>query len=321
MNRNRTPRERMHIENAGVDFRDKIAGINYHIETMMNKTVTMFEYNGLPESLPEREFELMLQTKGKCIVTKVGDEIMALWGYYGGEKDGYYRPKTFLVSNPWLNLEKEFKIFGEGQEAVLVRNDPLDRGLLPIMLRHSAMITETELTMLLADENFRAIFAIVAGTDREKQAALEFLRQVEEGRQGVLMSEGLKEGIGTTPFSNGSAGYITQIIELMQYQKGSFYQEVGLDCNYNMKRERLSESEAGLNADILRPLIDVMLEERQKAIKKINEMFGTNITVKFGSTWAKYNPEEQAAEEKQEEKPEKEDEANEDKAEHTESND
>ena len=56
-----------------------------------------------------------------------------------------------------------------------------------------------------------------------------------------------------------------------------------------MKRERLSASETDLNEDGLRPLIDSMLEERQHAIKKVNEMYGTNIKVSFGSSWAQYN--------------------------------
>ena len=51
----------------------------------------------------------------------------------------------------------------------------------------------------------------------------------------------------------------------------------------------MTSSETDLNEDCLRPLIDSMLEERQYALDKINEKFGTNIKVKFYSAWEKYN--------------------------------
>ena len=52
-----------------------------------------------------------------------------------------------------------------------------------------------------------------------------------------------------------------------------------------MKRERLNQNEVDLNTSILIPLADDMLEERQKAVKKINEKYGLNITVDLSSVW------------------------------------
>lgn len=269
------------------DFRDKEEGVKYYIENTLNKTVTMFKYKNLPETLPEREFELMLQILGKCIVAKDNDgNIVAFSGNYGPECDTYYRPKTFLVNNPWANVNKEFTF---GEDCVLVRNDPLDRGLIPIIKKHGTMSTEVDLSLWLASINLRAIYAIMAGPDGEAESARVFLQEIEDGKPGVLVEELFSNGIKTQPFANSSNGYITQLIELKQYVDGKFLNDIGLNSNYNMKRERLSSNETELNEDSLRPLIDAMLEERQKALKKINEMFGTNSEVEFDSSWAKYN--------------------------------
>lgn len=269
------------------DFRDKAEGVKFYIENTLNKTVTMFNYKNLPETLPEREFELMLQIIGKCIVAKDNDgNIVAFSGNYGAECDTYYRPKTFLVNNPWANVNKEFTF---GEDCVLVRNDPLDRGLIPIIKKHGAMSTEVDLSIWLAAINLRAIYAIMAGSESEAESAELFLKQIEEGKPGVIIEEMFSNGIKTQPFANSSNGYITQLIELKQYVDGKFLNDIGLNSNYNMKRERLSSNETELNEDSLRPLIDTMLEERQKAVKKINEMFGTDIEVEFNSSWAKYN--------------------------------
>lgn len=53
----------------------------------------------------------------------------------------------------------------------------------------------------------------------------------------------------TAPTTNSV--YITQLIELIQYYKASMYNELGLNANYNMKRERLNLGEVSMNVDVL----------------------------------------------------------------------
>ena len=52
-----------------------------------------------------------------------------------------------------------------------------------------------------------------------------------------------------------------------------------------MKRESINSNEAQLNDDMLLPLIDDMLKNRQDALDKVNNMFGTDISVEFNSAW------------------------------------
>ena len=79
--------------------------------------------------------------------------------------------------------------------------------------------------------------------------------------------------------------YIKDLIESIQYIKANWYNEIGLNAQFNMKREALNSAETTLNDDILHPTIDVMLQCRKKAVEKINKMFGTNITVELNSVW------------------------------------
>ena len=52
-----------------------------------------------------------------------------------------------------------------------------------------------------------------------------------------------------------------------------------------MKRESLNDDEIAANEDTLKPLIDDMLEQRQKGIDEVNKMFNLNITVSLNSSW------------------------------------
>ena len=52
-----------------------------------------------------------------------------------------------------------------------------------------------------------------------------------------------------------------------------------------MKRESINSNEAQLNDDMLLPLIDDMLKNRQDALDKVNDMFGTDISVELNSAW------------------------------------
>ena len=84
---------------------------------------------------------------------------------------------------------------------------------------------------------------------------------------------------------------LKDVIETYQYLKGSWYNELGLNANYNMKRESINESESDMNEDALLPLIDDMLKSREIAVEQINKMFGTDIKVELSSSWKKIRDE------------------------------
>jgi hypothetical protein len=112
------------------------------------------------------------------------------------------------------------------------------------------------------------------------------LKDVEDGKLGVVADNVFLDGIRVQPYGQSSnTSTITNLIELMQYEKASLYNELGLNANYNMKRETIVSNEAQMNNDSLLPLVDDMLEMRRKGAEKVNKMFGTNITVDYSSSW------------------------------------
>lgn len=133
--------------------------------------------------------------------------------------------------------------------------------------------------------NSRMNAVISSPDDKTKASAELYIKRIEEGKLGVIAENRLLDGIKVQPVRAGSASNITNLIEMQQYLKASLYNELGLNANYNMKREAINSNESQLNDDMLTPLIDDMLRERQQAIEKVNAMFGTDITVEFNSAW------------------------------------
>ena len=126
---------------------------------------------------------------------------------------------------------------------------------------------------------------ISASDDKTKQSADEFLKKILDGDFSVIGENAFFKGVNMQTAATSNTQYITQLVELVQYYKANMLNELGLNANYNMKRERLNTGEVAMNVDVLLPYVDNMLHERQKALKQVNEMFGTEITVRFGSSW------------------------------------
>ena len=261
---------------------------------MLSRLQKMFRYENLPDSIPRQYLENYLLVNGSCIIARdkkhpEDDNIYAFVGAAGGEPDIYYRPTKYMVANPSLNFSAEYYISttdpNHKPDAVIVRNDTMWQGLYPMMARYASLIAENLLTIRTADVMLRVLALITAPDDSSRLAADQFLKDITEGHLASIAENRFLDGIRmqNPPSNNGS--YLTQFIELHQYLVGSFYNEVGLNANYNMKREALSESETGLNDDSLMPLCEDMLRCRQEDIARVNEMFGTSIEVYLDSSW------------------------------------
>ena len=228
--------------------------------------------------------EYFLLNNGTCYIVKENDKLYAVIGSFGGPPDPYYRPTLYVVANPGLRLSKTYNLCEDG---VLMRNDTLWVGLYPLMGRYASLMAENLLTLRTADVMLRVMAMLTAPDDKTKIAAEEYLKNLEKGKLGVIgenrfFDEGVK--MQTPPSNNGS--YLTQFIELHQYLTGTFYNEIGINANFNMKRESIGDGESALNEDSLLPLCEEMLRCRKEDIDKVNKKFDTNITVEFDSVWA-----------------------------------
>lgn len=262
--------------------RDKDTAVTEFIANTLAKTQSMFDYEGLPDSIPQKELERLLQTTGNAFVTSVDGVLYALSGGKGGEPDVYGRATLYTVANPALKLNKTYDIQKDG---VLIENDSNGESLLPLIGRYAVLHTDGLISLNTASILTRITMLISASDDKTKQSADEFLRKIQDGEFSIIGENAFFKGVNMQTAPTTNSVYITQLIELIQYYKASMYNELGLNANYNMKRERLNLGEVSMNVDVLLPYVDNMLKERQNAVEKINAMFNTEISVKLASSW------------------------------------
>lgn len=260
---------------------DKEALQKQIISQMLNKTITIFKYGNLPETITDKDIEIITQVNGYSIWKEVDGKLYVFYGSLGGEPNPYYLPTIAIIANPALRYNASLKI---DEECVVMLNDYLYTGLIPLFNKYGSLLTEADISLKYAIINARVPALLQSDNDNTYKSAQEFFSKIEKGDgYGIIASKEFFEGIKSQDFYKQP--YIKDLIESIQYIKASWYNEIGLNSQFNMKREAINSAESRLNDDILHPTIDVMLQCRKKAVEKINKMFGTNITVELNSVW------------------------------------
>lgn len=264
------------------NFRNKEKCVTSYVEYMLARTRRMFKYTGLPDTIPDVFLERYLQRNGECIIAEHNGQLYAFCGGLGGVYNEYYFPTKYIVANPYLNFSKEYTI---GTDCVLIRNDTEMQGLLPMCSKYASLLVENDLTMRIADINRRIPAIAKVHSDNQKQGFDLLMKRVEDGDLNMSIQDNWEDMFTTLPFVDSSTTHIIEYIEFTQYIKAQWFNELGIRMSHNMKREALSASEIASGDDMIRSLPEDMLECRKEALDKVNEMFGTKISVEYNSVW------------------------------------
>lgn len=277
---------------------DKSAALDSYVFQYLNRLQSMFKYSGLPDTIPAKWLEHYLLVNGSCIFCMDGEDLIVTTGGWGGMPDRYYIPTEYIVSNPYVK-ESTRKTYTIDEDCVLIRNDAYAVGIMPLLMRYATQLVENDVTMNIADILARATLTITALSGRDRESVEQWLKRIRRGELAAIgelpaMIGNQDRNVNIQPFQS-TASTLTDLIEYHQYLKAGLFNELGLNSNYNMKRESINSNESQLNDDMLHPFIDEMLKERREALEKVNEMFGTNITVDFDSAWKDNEIENEAA--------------------------
>ena len=268
-----------------IQLTDKHKLLKQFKSNQMNKSLTMFEWNNLPETIPQVELEKMLQINGYAVIAEYQGKLYAFQAGFSGQ-DPYNQPTKAIVNNPALKNNTTYTI---GEDCIVIKNDDMKQGLNGIYEYYGQRLIENQITMLMTDYNLRMPFTISSSDDQTTQSAKMYLKKIIDGSLGVIGEQKLFKALSVTPTNSKQTATFADLYGYQQFIIAQLNNTIGLATNNNMKRERLTTNEIEVNKNASYPLVDNMLKNRQQAVDAINEMFDADISVEYSSIWRGIN--------------------------------
>ena len=268
-----------------IQLTDKHKLLKQFKSNQLNKSLTMFEWSNLPETIPAVELEKMLQINGYAVIAEYQGNLYAFQAGFSGQ-DPYNQPTKALVNNPALKNNKTYTI---GEDCIVIKNDDMKQGLNGIYEYYGQRLIENQITMLMTDYNLRMPFTISSSDDQTTQSAKMYLKKIIDGSLGVIGEQKLFKALSVTPTNSKQTATFADLYGYQQFIIAQLNNTIGLATNNNMKRERLTTNEIEVNKNASYPLVDNMLKNRQQAVAAINEMFDVDISVEYSSIWRGIN--------------------------------
>lgn len=252
---------------------------SYISDYLLNNALSIFKYDGLPDNVKAVDLEKNLLRFGKILFTKWHDEFY-IFSYSETGKQNYLGEYTkFQVNNPYIQCNEIFS----DDNAVRIFNTDTHEPLINLMGMYSELLTESYITLNMADINTRIPFFISARDNATKASAEIFVKQIQDGKQGVIAEQPLFDSLRINPLTDHEN--ISQIVELNKFFYSDYFQKIGLTNLYNNIHDRISATETEFTATSIYPYVDNMKRNRDIAVEKINAMFGLSVTVEFSSSW------------------------------------
>lgn len=261
----------MTLEYLFVRFRKKL----------INTAASIFTWEGLPPSFDETYLNTELIENGIIGIIKENDTLYTVRGNWGGEPNEYYKPSQFIYSNPVLGSGSP--IIGQDVAVIFLTTEDsnpftLTGGLSMLIDSTAMLLADNILSLNVAQKNTRAMLIADADNEQTRNSAEQVLKSLYNGEPYKVVLKKMTDSFTVNPLSTvRTADAMKQLIENHQYILSQFMQELGINSNYNMKRERLISSEVALNAECLDTLIDDIEENVNRGVDMCNSMFGTNI--------------------------------------------
>lgn len=267
-------------------FKNKNKIIEDYMCLLFTRTNTMFEYDGLPETIPKEDYQLIKQTFGHATITKVNDKLYAFYGGLGGLLNEYYHPTDSIVTNPYLKFDKTLKI---GKDCIVIKNDLFYRGIYNINRKYAELLTECDISMRKCLLNIRVDNVVTSSSDSDDASIKEFFKNVENGDFGYIQTKKFLDDVllKIHDVSSKTSNPLKDIMEIRNYIESCWWMEFGLNANSNMKREAINENEINADDKTMIPLIKQMYDCEIKGWDEVNKMYGTNVKVRLSDVWQK----------------------------------
>lgn len=267
------------------DVSDVKIGFDYWYFKLFNILLNIFEYENMPSGISQREIELNLMMTGHAVVLPKKDgtlftPLTSLFGY-----NEYYQPTTAVFANPVVTTAKEYKI---GSDCEVIYNNKLkdslyyihaDSGLATFVSRYARQLADIESTINIYAVNSRLTSYPVTTDGSVTESLKAFFKNLVMGKRAIITDDTIIEkfrniDINRSAIRDGVNEWLIARDKILE----QFYRDLGVQM-YNPKKAQVTDDEVESNTQLLLISTDDMLRERKEGLERVNNMFGTSISV------------------------------------------
>lgn len=261
----------------------------------------LFVFDGIPATVDETFFKYCLIINGNAAFFRLDQEILenrqsGVHPLRPGDlvvqpcnraemQTLYYMHRRALITNPVFS--KTYNLIPGDDCEIVYLTEPdkyfysMYGGLYGLIGRTATILADNDISINVAQKNTRLTTVISADDKPTAISAEAAIEAMYDGDPYKIAQSSLVSDLHSFPMTQAtSSREIVQLVEIRQYIYSHFYESIGIGQTHdNMKRERLISAELEDGVDLAAINIDDMLTTIREGLDRVNQMFGTEITV------------------------------------------
>ena len=265
----------VHVKDSGL--------CRYFTKYLLQKAMSVFEWD-LPETWNKDYFLYVLYCWGYVAVVNtdkfgVIPQGCGLKGY-----DVFYAPTHAVIANPLLSGILEPRI---GTQCELLKLQPDFSGILDLVGHYAEQMALASQSVSVNLLNSKLSYVFTAKTKALAESLKKMYDQIASGEPAVVIDSRLKnaaDGEETWKAFEQNVGgnyIVTNLLADLRKIEAMFDTEIGIPNANTDKRERLIQDEVNANNIETYSKCAMWLENLQDACKRVNDMFGLSISVRW----------------------------------------
>ena len=265
----------VHVKDSGL--------CRYFTKYLLQKAMSVFEWD-LPVTWNKDYFLYVLYCWGYVAVVNtdkfgVIPQGCGLKGY-----DVFYAPTHAVIANPLLSGILEPRI---GTQCELLKLQPDFSGILDLVGHYAEQMALASQSVSVNLLNSKLSYVFTAKTKALAESLKKMYDQIASGEPAVVIDSRLKnaaDGEETWKSFEQNVGgnyIVTNLLADLRKIEAMFDTEIGIPNANTDKRERLIQDEVNANNIETYSKCAMWLENLQDACKRVNDMFGLSIAVRW----------------------------------------
>lgn len=265
----------VHVKDSGL--------CRYFTKYLLQKAMSVFEWD-LPETWNKDYFLYVLYCWGYVAVVNtdrfgVIPQGCGLKGY-----DVFYAPTHAVIANPLLSGILEPRI---GTQCELLKLQPDFSGILDLVGHYAEQMALASQSVSVNLLNSKLSYVFTAKTKALAESLKKMYDQIASGEPAVVIDSRLKnaaDGEETWKAFEQNVGgnyIVTNLLADLRKIEAMFDTEIGIPNANTDKRERLIQDEVNANNIETYSKCAMWLENLQDACKRVADMFGLSISVRW----------------------------------------